>query len=283
VPVATSTNGRPQQFHVNAAARSRLVVATVTAVALALTAVDGWAQQGSQASSRRTILAIGAHAGDAELTTGLLLSHQKRLGDRTVILHMTLGEGGNPKLSPDAYGEQKRREAQAVAATLGAEVLFAPYKDGQLPDDDATRRYVADVIRQVQPTHILTHWGASIHKDHAATHRIVVDAVLLASLPGVVTDHPAWRGIRAVWYAENWEDADGFRPYVYVGVSPEDSTRWRDAVSKYEFVGGKISSFAYLDYYSALMTVRGAESNRRRAVSFDIDQFGKRRVIDSLP
>jgi hypothetical protein len=31
------------------------------------------------------------------------------------------------------------------------------------------------------------------------------------------------------------------------------------------------------------MTVRGAESNRRRAVSFDIDQLGKRRVIDSLP
>ena len=66
-------------------------------------------------------------------------------------------------------------------------------------------------------------------------------------------------------------------------IRPEDSTRWREAVSKYEFVGGKISSFAYLDYYSALMTVRGAESNRHRAVSFDIDQLGKRRVIDSLP
>ena len=32
---------------------------------------------------------------------------------------------------------------------------------------------------------MLTHWGASIHKDHAAAHRIVVDAVLLASLPGI--------------------------------------------------------------------------------------------------
>jgi LmbE family N-acetylglucosaminyl deacetylase len=233
--------------------------------------------------SPRTILAIGAHAGDAELTAGLLLAKQRRLGDRTVILHLTLGEGGNPKLTPEAYGDQKRREAQAVANSLGAEVLFAPYKDGQLPDDDAARRYVADVIRQVKPTHVLTHWGASIHKDHAAAHRIVVDAVLLASLPGVVTNHPAWRGVRGVWYAENWEDPDGFRPYVYLGVAPEDSTRWREAVAKYEFVGGKISSFAYLDYYTALMTVRGAESRRGRAVAFDIDQIGKRRVIDSLP
>jgi len=89
--------------------------------------------------------------------------------------------------------------------------------------------------------------------------------------------------VRAVWYAENWEDPDGFRPFVYVAVAPEDSTRWREAVAKYEFVGGKISSFAYLDYYSALMTLRGAESRRGRAVSFEIDQIGKKRIIDSLP
>ena len=254
----------------------------LVASAIACFAGDAGAQA-TTLPAPRTILAIGAHAGDAELTTGLLLAKQRRLGDRTVILHLTLGEGGNPKLTPDAYGEQKRREAQAVASALGAEVLFAPYKDGQLPDDDAARRYVAEVIRQVRPTHVLTHWGESIHKDHAATHRIVVDAVLLASLAGVVTDHAAWRGVRAVWYAENWEDPDGFRPYVYVGVAAEDSARWRDAVAKYEFVGGKISSFAYLDYYSALMTIRGAESRRGRAVSFDIDQIGKRRIIDSLP
>ena len=160
-------------------------------------------------------------------------------------------------MAPEAYGEQKRREAVEVASTLGAEVLVAPYKDGQLPDNDETRRYVANLIRQVRPTHVLTHWRQSIHKDHSATHRIVVDAVLLASPPGVVTDHPAWRGVRAVWYAENWEDADGFRPYTYVAIAPEDSTRWRSAVAKYEFVGGTISSFRYLDYYSALMTVRG--------------------------
>lgn len=255
----------------------------VSVAAVAALLAPAMARGAAAQAPVRTILAIGAHAGDAELTSGLLLAQQRRLGDRTVILHMTLGEGGNPRLSPDAYGAQKRREAQAVAAALGAEVLFAPYRDGQLPDDDATRRWVADVIRQVHPTHIVTHWGESIHKDHAATHRIVSDAVLLASLPGVVTEHPAWRGVRSVWYAENWEDAGGFRPYVYVGVAPEDSARWRAAVAKYEFVGGEISAFRYLDYYSALMTVRGAEVRRGRAITFDIDESGKRRVIDSLP
>ena len=166
----------------------------------------------TQPPQPRTILAIGAHAGDAEITSGALLIRQHKKGDRIVILHMTLGEGGNPKMTPAAYGAQKRREALAVDSAIGAETIFAPYKDGEIPNDEAARRYVADVIRQVKPTNIITHWKNSIHKDHSNTSAIVQDAVLLASLPGVVTAHPAHRGIRGIWYAENWEDARSSTP-----------------------------------------------------------------------
>src|SRR5512138_3431533 len=83
---------------------------------------------------RQTILAIGAHAADMDLTAGALVAHQKLLGDRVVMLHLTLGEGGNPKMTPAEYGVQKRREAEACAKALGAEVLFAPYADGMLLD-----------------------------------------------------------------------------------------------------------------------------------------------------
>jgi LmbE family N-acetylglucosaminyl deacetylase len=231
---------------------------------------------------QRTILAIGAHAGDMELTTGALLIKQHKAGDKIVILHMTLGEGGNAKLSPAAYGAQKRREALAADSIIGAAVIFAPYRDGELPDDEAVRLYVADVIRQVKPTYVLTHWKKSIHKDHSRTSAIVQDAVLLASLEGVVTKNPAHRGIRGIWYADNWEDAEDFQPYIYVDVSGE-MDQWKDAVTKYEFVGGSISSFHYLDYYSALAITRGAIVQKQRALAFDIDAFGKRRVLDSLP
>ena len=239
---------------------------------------------GSQApaAAPRTILAIGAHAGDMELTSGMVLLGAHHRGDRVVILHMTLGEGGNPKLTPEAYGEQKRREALEVGAALSAEVLFAPYKDGELPNDDAVRRYVADVIRQVKPTHIITHWKESMHKDHARTSAVVQDAVLLASLPGVVTAHPAHRGVRAVWYAENWEDAPGFVPFVYVKVG-ESLAGWREAVGKYEFARGVTSGFPYIDYYTALATVRGAVVFKGQAVAFAVEPEGRRRVLDSLP
>ena len=230
---------------------------------------------------QRTILAIGAHAGDAELTMGQVLIHQRHAGDRVVILEMTAGEGGNPKLTPEAYGAQKKREAEAAAKIIGAELIWAPYQDGQIPDDDVVRTYVADVIRQVKPTHILTHWKKSIHKDHSRTSAIVDDAVLLASLPGVKTAHPAWSGVRAIYYAENWEDPQDFQPYLYIDVS-DARDEWLQAVKSYEFVGGSISSFPYLNYYDALAVVRGAVARKARASAFDIDSFGKRRTLEGL-
>jgi LmbE family N-acetylglucosaminyl deacetylase len=233
-------------------------------------------------AQERTVLAIGAHAGDAELAAGAVLARHKRLGDRVVMLHLTLGEGGNPKMAPAAYAEQKKREALAAAEALGAEVLFAPWKDGELPSGDEAVRYVADVVRQVRPTHVLTHWKSSLHRDHEAAARIVPDAVLLASLEGFASAHPRHRGVRFLGYAENWEDKAGFQPYLYVDVS-EDLARWKAAVSCYEFVRGGISPFPYLEYYESLARVRGAEAGRRFAVALDVDPFAKKRVLDALP
>lgn len=223
----------------------------------------------------RTILAIGAHAGDMEITAGAVLARHARAGDRIVLLHLTLGEGGNPKLSRDDYGTQKRREAAEAAETLGAEVIIGPYKDAEIPRSDESARYVAGVIEKIKPTSVITHWKNSIHRDHSLTHTIVTDAVLLASVEGT-------RTVRGVYYAENWEDAEGFQSYLYVDVTA-DFDRWKKAVTRYEFIRGGISSFPYLDYYESLARVRGAQAGRKYAVAFDIDTAGKKRIADSLP
>ena len=234
------------------------------------------------ARAQRTILAVGAHAGDVELTSGAVLARQRQLGDRVVILHLTLGERGNPRMTPSEYAIQKRREAEKAAATIGAEVVFGPYGDGEIPDDEAARHFVASVIRDVRPTHVITHWRESLHRDHARTHKIVDEAILLASLQDVDLPEPPHRGIRGIYFAENWEDAEGFEPYVYVNVTEAESV-WEEAVTAYEFVGGGISSFHYLDYYKALHVLRGAEARAGRAVAFDVAPLGKKRVLDSLP
>jgi LmbE family N-acetylglucosaminyl deacetylase len=260
--------------------RERASRPSLCVAALLLAALAGLAD--AARAGERTLLAIGAHAGDVENTAGAILARHKRLGDRVVILHLTLGEGGNPRLVPAAYGEQKKREALAAAKALGAEVVFGPYRDGFLKADDETARYVADVIREVAPTHVITHWRLSLHPDHEATHRVVQQALLFASLEAGGSGRPRHRGVRGVYYAENWEDAFEFRPYVYVDVS-EDLAVWKAAVSSYEFVRGGISPFPYLEYYESLARVRGAEAGKRFAVALDVDPLAKKRVLDTLP
>jgi LmbE family N-acetylglucosaminyl deacetylase len=236
---------------------------------------------GAQPSGPRTILAVGAHAADMELTAGAILAHQTKLGDRVVMLHLTLGEGGNPKMAPADYAAQKRREALAAAKALGAEVLFGPYADALLPNDEDARKYVAEVIRQVKPNYVITHWKASLHKDHRNTYAIVTDAVLLAEVETLKTDHAAYRGVRGVYYADNWEDSEGFRPYVYVDVS-DAFEQWKEAIRQYQMVRGGVSSFAYFEYYTSHLQSVGALVGRKFAAALDVEEYAKRRVVDSL-
>ena len=251
----------------------------VVLAALALSAPAGPALTQQPA---KTILAIGAHSGDMALTAGPLLAAEQGRGTRVVILDLTLGERGHPTLSVEQYGAQKKREAAAVAQALGAALEIGPWADAEIPDDEAARRWVAGVIRRVRPTLVVTHWKESIHRDHAATSAIVRDAVLLAALPGVAgVEGAPHRGV-AVWYAENWEDRDGFTPYVYVGVDSASWSRWRGAVSGFEFARGA-TGFPYVEYYDALGRVRGIEARKGRAVAFDLESSSKRRILDGVP
>ncbi len=225
------------------------------------------------AAADRTILAISAHAGDMELTTGALLARYAKAGDRVVLLHLSLGERGKPAAN---YAQQKRTQAEAAAKALGAEVRFGPWKDSQGPATDDAAHWIANQIAAVKPTIIFTHSKNSIHKDHAATHRAVRDAILFAALDGT-------RTVRATWYAENWEDTESFHPYVYTPVAEADIATWHKAVMIYEFTYAPFSGFGYLRYYEGLQKVRGAEARKPYAIAFDIEETGKRQVLDTLP
>lgn len=234
-----------------------------------------------RAQSHHTILAIGAHAADMELTAGAILASQNVLGDRIVLLHMTLGEAGNPKLPAEQYAAQKRREAEEAARELGAELIIGPYSDALLPNDDGARRFVVDVIRRVQPDYIITHWKNSLHKDHANTYAIVKDAVLMAELEAVRTEHPPYRGLRGVYYAENWEDEEGYKPYLFVNAS-RGCEKWMQAIKAYQMVRGGVSPFHYFEYYTSLVHMRGAQMGQSCAETLDVEEGDKRVNVKSL-
>ncbi|WCR26848.1 PIG-L family deacetylase [Paenibacillus thiaminolyticus] len=222
-----------------------------------------------------TILAIGGHVGDMELTAGGVLASHSLKGDRIVTLALTAGERGVPAGRDMAeYREQKVNEAKAFAEMLGGEAIVFDTPDGELQDNKENRFKVCDVIREVRPNIIITHFKNSMHKDHMTTHRIVNDARFFAGLPSFQRELPAFFASK-LYYAENWEDAVDYKPYVYVDFSQEAYDLWVKAVSLHWFVTGS-TSFPYLEYYKHLARVRGIEARKEYAETFMIPEESMR-------
>lgn len=227
---------------------------------------------------KHTILAIGAHIGDMELTAGGLLASCSAHGGKIVTLALTAGEKGAPINADVAeYRAQKVKEAAAFAKMLGGKSLVFDYADGLLPDDDDARFAVCDVIRSVKPDIIVTHHSSSMHKDHMTCHRIVEDARFYAGISGFERKLPA-HFARTLYYAENWEDAVGFHPYVYINIA-DGYELWKQAAAT-QYFATHSTSFPYLEYYDALSKVRGIEARCEHAESFMIPEETKRIIVN---
>lgn len=220
-------------------------------------------------NERLHIMAVGAHAGDMEITAGAAILKHTRQGHAATLVHLTLGAKGHRTLSEEAYGRQKREEACAVARRLGAEVRFLPYGDGELAAIDEAKLAVADLIRSLRPTHVIAHWPGSIHKDHIAAYQIVKDAIYYAAVPafgrGLLPHEPL-----GPYLTENWEDDVGYVPQIYLDVT-DVFDDWIEAVKGYELFSGGVSSFDYLGYYASLAALRGTAAGYARAVTFSTD------------
>ncbi|WP_027625447.1 PIG-L deacetylase family protein [Clostridium lundense] len=226
------------------------------------------------------IMAIGAHAGDMDLTCGGILAKYAMEGHRVTLVHMTPGEKGHPILNDEEYAKQKLEEAKEFADKIGAEALMLPYRDGELEDTDEVKFHVCDIIRQYKPDILITHWKNSMHKDHAATYRIVQDAYFYAGIKSFNRDLPE-HSVSGLYFAENWEDPYDFKPYVYIDISSAYD-KWIEAIKSYEFVSNS-PYFKYLEYYSALSVVRGAECRKDKAEAFAVDPLSMKQIFEYFP
>ncbi|GIP37689.1 bacillithiol biosynthesis deacetylase BshB1 [Paenibacillus sp. J31TS4] len=225
---------------------------------------------------KQHILAIGAHAGDLDLTAGAVIAKYTQEGHKATFLHLTPGEKGHPRLSPEEYRKQKIEEAHRFADIVGADVRFLNYSDADLPVDEKVKYEVADVIREVKPDIIITHWRESMHKDHANCHLIVQDAHFYAALKTIERELPA-HFARKLYYADNWEDPYDFDPEVFIDIPEEAYELWVKAMHEYAYARGETSGFPFIEYYKALTIVRGAPVGFKRAQAFMVPRGGLRK------
>lgn len=222
-----------------------------------------------------TIMAIGAHTGDAQLTCGMLLAKHAMAGDKIITVDLTAGERGTPMgMTPEEFRPQNVAAAGEFAKMLGGESIVFDIPDGELYASKELELKLARIMREKQVTKVLYHWKNSMHKDHMQASIISDHACFFASLPTFDMDGLAPAPIRSMLYAENWEDSEGFKPYFFYDVT-EAFPLWKEAVKKL-WLTEHSRDFKYLRYYEALAITRGALIKTDYATAFGIDEYAKR-------
>jgi LmbE family N-acetylglucosaminyl deacetylase len=211
------------------------------------------------------LMVIGAHISDAENMAGATMLKHKRAGWTVSIVHVTAGEKGHPTLPAGEYMNMRLADAHASAEFIGADLEILPFKDAELQVTDDAVWMVADLVRQFRPTVLITHWRGSFHPDHNHTHDIVQRALFVAKLPGFHREHSAYRP-NAVYYAENWEDMEGFSADIYLDVT-DVFDDYLKLLKTHALMRDSYSDFRYYDYYEALGQMRGALSGFGKAVA----------------
>jgi LmbE family N-acetylglucosaminyl deacetylase len=137
-----------------------------------------------------TILAIHAHPDDIEILAGGTMALLAAAGHRVVFVSMTPGDCGSHQHGPDEIAGIRRREAASAARLAGAEYRCAEFRDLAVFSDDPSRRRVTEILRQVQPTLVLTSSPVDYMCDHEATSTLVRDACFAAPAPNYRTNAP---------------------------------------------------------------------------------------------
>ncbi|MDO8356349.1 MAG: PIG-L deacetylase family protein [Nitrospirota bacterium] len=106
------------------------------------------------------ILAIGAHPDDIEAGCGGTLLKYAQKGHRIFLLVMTAGDkGGSSSI--------RKREQARSAKQLGVEKIFwGGYKDTAVPMGLDVIQKIEQVVEDVQPHFIFSHYHDDTHQDH---------------------------------------------------------------------------------------------------------------------
>jgi LmbE family N-acetylglucosaminyl deacetylase len=225
------------------------------------------------------ILSIHAHPDDAEILAGGTLALLTDLGHQVTVVTMTPGDCGSAEFSADEVADMRRREAAAAAAMIGARYICAEFRDMAIFSDDASRRRVCELIRQVQPELVLTASPIDYHCDHEATSALVRDACFAASAPNYTSsaNHPAppLPAIPHLYFMDSVEghDRDGRRqqPDFYVDVSKlleRKRAMLAQHVSQRNWLKKQHGIEDYLEQMEVWTKSRGAEAGVNYAEGF---------------
>jgi LmbE family N-acetylglucosaminyl deacetylase len=164
------------------------------------------------------ILAVGAHPDDIEIQcAGTLVMYVKQ-GHKVFMAVATNGNMGNYDTLPDELAGIREAEFREACEVIGATPIWMGYPDELLENTIQTRLVFVDMLRSVNPDLVITHGANDYHPDHRVTYQLVWDALPLASIAHIYTEHPPTNRQVTLYLMDNTGGID-FLPTEFVDIT----------------------------------------------------------------
>jgi LmbE family N-acetylglucosaminyl deacetylase len=205
---------------------------------------------------RERIIVFGAHPDDGEIGVGGAIAAYARRGHRVVMVNVRVPGGPDDAVHHDR--ERRRGEGERAAQTLGAELLtFGLSRDAIQPNARLVTA-IDQLLDDVQPTAVFTHWTGDSHPEHVALSRAVLAAtrrnacsvyMYEATLPGGIS-------------------AEAFRPQKFIDISATIDTKMM-SLECYETQLERYGQ-GWLEAIRGRAAQRGFQIGRRYAEAFEV-------------
>jgi len=168
------------------------------------------------AAPKLTILAVGAHMDDAEISIGGILLKAVRAGHRVVVV-VTVSDYRTWEATIGRE-EQCKQDQLALAKRFGYEKRFLDYPYHQFPVDNEAKRKLAEIYVEVKPDITFVHNVEDHWPDHANSGIAAKDAVLFSH--GYTQDRRIRRCERVFAFSAVLAQTTRFEPDFFVDVAP---------------------------------------------------------------
>ena len=211
------------------------------------------------------LLVVSAHSADFVWRAAGAIATVTAAGGTAEIVALSYGERGESGELWKEDGQTEERvkairhgEAETATAALGAGFRSFDLGDYPLVLDAAAIGRLTDLIREVEPTTILTHAPKDpFNPDHAVTYEATVQARQLASGAGVASAFKTIAPPEFLLFEPHQPELCGFVPTTFLDITPV----WDRKVAAMEAMGAQ----SYLRQYYTERA--GHRANHARRIS----------------
>ena len=213
--------------------------------------------------TQKTALVVSAHSADFVWRAGGAIALYASRGWKVKIVCLSYGERGEsaklwklPGMTLEKVKTDRRREAQAAADLLGAEVEFFDLGDYPMRITDEALYRLAHIYRELQPEFVLTHSLEDPYNfDHPLAAHVAQEARVVAQAHG---HNPGGKIVGAppvFLFEPHQPEQCHWKPEVLLDITPV----WEKKSKAFELMAAQEHLW---DYYTRVGLQRGAQAAR---------------------